>query len=300
VEEHCIRLSSPFIHAGTSFAVFYAARKLYDERVGFWSAVTYLGIPGTSFSSLLITTDVPLLFFWALALWSVVEMQTSKSLRWPVLLGVSLGLGLLSKYAMLYFLLGLAIAFLPSREGRTFLAGRQMLTSLAVAVAVFSPNLIWNITNGLATVRHTASNANWNSDRLFNFSHIFEFLGAQAGIIGPIAAGIFVVGLIRNGRAATISASDRLMLALSAPVIISRDAPGIHFKGECELGRASLCHAVHSGLRLGPARKLEKDTGSKHGLQRSSRVVSVRVGNEPRLGICDRAGKFCKEAAWMA
>jgi hypothetical protein len=95
-----------------------------------------------------------------------------------------------------------------------------MLTSLAVAVAVFSPNLIWNITNGLATVRHTASNANWNSDRLFNFSHIFEFLGAQAGIIGPMAAGIFVVGLIRNGRAATISAPDRLMLALSAPVII--------------------------------------------------------------------------------
>jgi 4-amino-4-deoxy-L-arabinose transferase-like glycosyltransferase len=220
MEEHCIRLSSPFIHAGTGFAVFYAARKLYDERVGFWSAVTYLSIPGTSFSSLLITTDVPLLFFWALALWSVVEMQTSKSPRWSVLLGVSLGLGLLSKYAMLYFLLGLAIAFLPSREGRAFLAGRQMLTSLTVAVAVFSPNLIWNITNGLATVRHTASNASWNPDRLFNFSHIFEFLGAQAGIIGPIAAGIFVIGLIRNGRSAGISAADRLMLALSAPVII--------------------------------------------------------------------------------
>jgi 4-amino-4-deoxy-L-arabinose transferase-like glycosyltransferase len=220
VEEHCIRLSSPFIHAGTSFAVFYAARKLYDERVGFWSATTYLSIPGTSFSSLLITTDVPLLFFWALALWAVVEMQTSKSLRWSVLLGVSLGLGLLSKYAMLYFLLGLAIAFLPTREGRLFLSGRQMLSGIAIAVAVFSPNIIWNITNGLATVRHTASNANWSSDRLFNFSHIFEFLGAQAGIIGPIAAGIFVLGAIRSTRSATITTSDRLMLALSAPVII--------------------------------------------------------------------------------
>ena len=220
VEEHCIRLSSPIIHAGTSFAVFFAARKLYDERVGLWSAVTYLSIPGTSFSSLLITTDVPLLFFWALALWSIVEMQTSKSLRWSVMFGVSVGLGLLSKYAMLYFLLGLAIAYMPWRQGRTFLAGRQILTGLAVAIAVFSPNVIWNISNGLATVRHTASNASWNSDRLFNFSHIFEFLGAQAGIIGPIAAGIFVVGFLRFGRTATINASDRLMLALSAPVII--------------------------------------------------------------------------------
>ena len=220
VEEPCIRLSSPFIHAGTSFAVFFAARKLYDERVGFWSAVTYLSIPGTSFSSLLITTDVPLLFFWSLALWSIVEMQTSKSPRWSVLLGVSLGLGLLSKYAMLYFLLGIAMAFLPTREGRLFLFGRQMLTGIAVALVVFAPNLVWNITNGLATVHHTASNANWSSDRLFNFSHIFEFLGAQAGIIGPIAAGILVLGAIRNGRSSTITTSDRLMLALSAPVIL--------------------------------------------------------------------------------
>jgi 4-amino-4-deoxy-L-arabinose transferase-like glycosyltransferase len=220
VDEYCIRLSSPFIHVGTAFAIFLAARKLYDERVGLWSAVTYLCIPGTSFSSLLITTDVPLLFFWAVALWSVVEMRTSKSPFWSVLFGVSLGFGLLSKYAMLYFLLGLAVAFLPSRDGRAFIAGRQMLTGLAVGIAVFSPNLIWNFTNGLATVRHTASNASWNWDRLFNFSHIFEFLGAQAGIIGPIAAGIFVVGLIRNSRSSTLTAPDRLMLALSAPVII--------------------------------------------------------------------------------
>ena len=113
-----------------------------------------------------------------------------------------------------------AMNALPSRDGRAFIAGRQMLTGLAVGIAVFSPNLIWNITNGLATVRHTASNASWNWDRLFNFSHIFEFLGAQAGIIGPIAAGIFVVGLISNSRASTLTASDRLMLALSAPVII--------------------------------------------------------------------------------
>lgn len=220
IEEYCIRLSSPFIHAGTSFFVFFAARRFYDTRVGIWSATTYLLIPGTSFSSLLVTTDVPLLFFWALALWSFAEMQSSKAMRWPILLGISIGFGLLSKYAMLYFVLGLAIAWLSSREGRKSLSGSQVMLSAAVAAAVFSPNLIWNLTNGLATVRHTASNANWNTDRLFNVGHIFEFLGAQAGIIGPIAAAIFIAGLVRAWRHWDFPAPDRLMLALSAPVII--------------------------------------------------------------------------------
>ena len=218
--EHCIRLFSPFIHAGTAFAVFAAATRLYDRRVGLWSAATYLLIPGTSFSSLLITTDVPLLFFWSLALWAMVEMQTSAKMRWPLLLGISIGFGLLSKYAMLYFLLGLALALLPFAEGRRQLFNRRFAIAAGTAALVFSPNVIWNVMNGLATVRHTASNANWNTDKLFNVGHIFEFLGAQAGIMGPVAAGIFVVGLVGAWRRKDFPAADRLMLALSAPIIL--------------------------------------------------------------------------------
>lgn len=218
--EYCIRLFSPLMHAATGFVLFLAASRLYDARVGFWSAITYWLIPGTSFSSLLITTDVPLLFFWALSLWAVAEMQASPSRRWPVLLGVSIGLGLLSKYAMLYVVLGLAIAFLPTRDGRRFILDKRFAIAGAVAALVFSPNIVWNISNSLATVRHTASNANWSAEQLFNIGNAFSFLGAQAGIIGPVAAGILIWGGVMAWRKWGLSGSDRLMLCLSVPIIL--------------------------------------------------------------------------------
>lgn len=219
VDEACVRISAPFFHAASSLFIFLAARALYDEKVGFWSAITYLLIPGTSFSSLLITTDVPLLCFWALALWALAEMRRSTEMKWAVLLGCAVGLGLLSKYAMLYFVLGLLLAFLPTAEGRALLASRPMAIAVSVAALIFSPNLIWNLTNSFATVRHTASNANWSASKLFNFGHIFEFLIAQAGIIGPIAAVLIIWGFVKSWREKDLNHPDTLMLTLSLPII---------------------------------------------------------------------------------
>ena len=217
--EACVRITSPFLHAMAATFIYFAARALYEERTAFWSAITYLLIPGTSFSSLLITTDVPLICFWTLALWAVAELRAEYSWRWAALLGAAIGLGLLSKYAMLYFVLGIALALLPTRDGISSLLDRRMWVSVAVAAAVFSPNVIWNLTHGFATLRHTASNANWGADRLFNVAHIFEFLGAQAGIMGPVAAGILVFGLWRAWKARSLAGPDLMMLTLSLPII---------------------------------------------------------------------------------
>ena len=49
-----------------------------------------------SFSSLLISTDVPLLLFWTLAFYGWIRMIESREMRFAVLIGASLGLGLLA------------------------------------------------------------------------------------------------------------------------------------------------------------------------------------------------------------
>ncbi len=217
--EACIRLASPLLHGATTIAVFFAGRSLYDARVGLWSAVTYAVMPGTSFSSLLITTDVPLLFFWALALAAFAELRRTTDMRWAVLLGAAIGFGLLAKYAMLYFLLGLGLALLPTRQGRALILSRAAAIAGLVALAVFAPNIVWNVVNSFATVGHTASNANWGAANLFNPMHAVNFLGAQIGIIGPFAAGIVVWGLVRGWREPKFDNPDTLLLSLSLPVI---------------------------------------------------------------------------------
>ena len=219
IGESCIRISAPFFHAATSIIIFLAAKALYDERTGVWSALTYLCIPGTSFSSLLITTDVPLLFFWSIALWALAELRNSPATKWALTLGVAVGFGLMTKYAMLYFVMGAAIALLPDKNGRRVIISQYGAIATVAALTVFAPNIVWNLSNSFATVRHTAANANWGSAHLFNFGHIFEFLGAQIGIIGPVAAGVICWGLVRNWRDKNFAHPDTLMLALSLPII---------------------------------------------------------------------------------
>src|SRR5437667_11984769 len=107
--EACIRAPAPILYFGTSLLVYALARQLYDAQVAFFAALSTALATGAVFSARIISTDVPLLFFWALALFAYVKLLSGAGARWALLLGVALGLGLLAKYAMIYFLLGVAL-----------------------------------------------------------------------------------------------------------------------------------------------------------------------------------------------
>jgi 4-amino-4-deoxy-L-arabinose transferase-like glycosyltransferase len=216
--EACIRAGAPLMHAATAFLIFFAAKALYDERVGLWSAIAYTLMPGTSFSALLITTDVPLLMFWTLALWALAELRNKASVTWAIVFGIAIGLGLLSKYAMLYFVLGVGLALAPTQIGRSLLLSRIGAIAALATLTVFAPNVIWNALNSFATVGHTAANANWNWAKLFNVSNTLGFIAAQFAIAGPIAGGIFAWGLVRSWRDKKWESADTLLLALTLPI----------------------------------------------------------------------------------
>ena len=119
VSEFCVRLPSPVLYTFTSLAVFWLGSRLYDPRTGFWSALAFATLPGVSLSAGIISTDVPLLFFWSLALIAFVHLVRPGSGWAPALaLGVALGLGLNAKYAMAYFVLCSIVYFLVTPRHR--------------------------------------------------------------------------------------------------------------------------------------------------------------------------------------
>src|SRR5947209_13952494 len=63
--EFAIRLSAPLLHAGTAILVYAIGARLYDRRIGLWSALAYASLPGASVSGLLLPTDAPVVVFWA-------------------------------------------------------------------------------------------------------------------------------------------------------------------------------------------------------------------------------------------
>ena len=87
--EACVRVASPLLHFATALIVYGIAETLYDERTAAWSALAYGLAPGVIFSARIISTDVPLLLFWAVALLAYVKQLQGLSWRWSITPAIS-------------------------------------------------------------------------------------------------------------------------------------------------------------------------------------------------------------------
>ncbi|MEC9342271.1 MAG: glycosyltransferase family 39 protein [Pseudomonadota bacterium] len=214
--EFCVRLMSPLMHSGTALAIYFLAARLFDKRTGFWSAIVYATLPAVTLSSTLASTDVPLVFFWSLALLAFLRFEETGKTGWAVLLGVMLGAGLMSKYAMVYFLLCAPIYALAVPERPHVLKRPAFWLALAIGGLLLVPNLVWNLQNGFATVGHTGENIGW--DGRLHFGRFAEFFGSQFGVMGPILFGIYLVAIFRLLREG-MNRQQLFLLCFSVPVL---------------------------------------------------------------------------------
>jgi 4-amino-4-deoxy-L-arabinose transferase-like glycosyltransferase len=217
--EACIRAGSPILHTVTAWFVYLAGRRLYDERAGFWAAIAFATLPGVSFSSGIISTDVPLLMCWTAALYAFVRLMDDPSGSWlpAVGLGTAIGLGLNAKYAMAYFIACAALFLVTTPVRRPLLRDPRLYGALAIAALLIAPNVVWNARNAFATLGHTADNANWGRS-LFHPAKMAEFFLAQFGVFGPV----FFAVLLWSGWQAwrtQRTEMDRLLLWFSLPIL---------------------------------------------------------------------------------
>lgn len=218
--EWSVRLAAPLFQLGAAIFIFLTARKLSDERAAFWAGLGWLTLPGVFLSAAVITTDGPLLFFWSAALYFFVLWTDEKGEQrtaCAAALGLSLGLGLLSKYAMLYFAPGAVLALLAAPERRRRIEFPAIAACASIALIVLAPNIIWNARNDFQTIAHTAANANWTQ----SFGHpeeLLTFLGDQFGVVGPVMLLLIITAAAASFR--TREANLRLLLAISVPALL--------------------------------------------------------------------------------
>jgi 4-amino-4-deoxy-L-arabinose transferase-like glycosyltransferase len=214
----CVRAPAPVFYFATSLIVYAIAQQLYDARVAFFAALSTALATGVVFSARIISTDVPLLFFWALALLAYVKLVAGGNGRWAVVLGVSLGLGLMAKYAMIYFVLGVGLAAWLDADARRLLARPAPWLALLIAVLIVAPNLVWNVHNGLTTFKHTGDNIKGGGLE-FNVWKGLEFILAQFLVFGPVVFAV-LLGAVGRIAAPQTERADRLMLAFAIPPLV--------------------------------------------------------------------------------
>ena len=155
----CVRLPAPVLHTVTAAVIFWIGQRFVTTAAGFWSAIAFATLPGVTLSSGIISTDVPLLLCWALALLAYMEMLGTNR-WWPAfLLGSAIGVGLNAKYAMAFFALSAAVHMTVTPSARRLLADPRLWTGLALGIFLILPNMAWNLSNKFATFAHTADNA---------------------------------------------------------------------------------------------------------------------------------------------
>lgn len=215
--EPWVRLGGPLLHAATATVLFVIGRKIYRPWTGTAAAALYLLMPGVALSSFVAATDAPLLFFLSLTLLAYVSLRDDPADLRPALgLGAALGLALLSKYAALYFLVGIALHLLLSAEARKVWTVRRGLAAGLTLAAVIAPNLIWNAAHQFATVSHTAANANVGG-ALFNPGEMLGFIGEQFGVFGPIPFGVLAGAGITLAVRRRLTGPDLLLACLTVP-----------------------------------------------------------------------------------
>ncbi|MGE5385183.1 MAG: glycosyltransferase family 39 protein [Betaproteobacteria bacterium] len=205
--------------AGLAWAV---ARRLFDDECAFWSAFAVLTLPMFSWLGLFVSTDALLTLFWMAAL--LAYLGALERDRWQdwLLLGALCGLGLMSKYTMVIWmfaaLLHLAIYHRPRlREVKPW-------AGAVLALAILSPNIIWNIVHDFPTLKHTAD-ITVNKRANGGLGALSEFLAAQWIAFGPILGSIFIALLV-TVRTTWRNERLRLLLWFSLPLwaIVSAQA----------------------------------------------------------------------------
>jgi 4-amino-4-deoxy-L-arabinose transferase-like glycosyltransferase len=79
---------------------------------------------------------------WVLAAYFVVRLLSTEDPRWWLGVGFAVGLGMMAKYSMLFFALGILLAFLATRA-RTYLRSKWLAFGIILALLIFLPNLLW-------------------------------------------------------------------------------------------------------------------------------------------------------------
>lgn len=168
------------------------------------------------------TIDSPFVFFWILGLavfWqALVKRPEDKPVTEWLVVGAVIGLGLLTKYTMAFFI-GSAFLLLLFSGKRFWLRTPYPYAALAMSLIIFSPVIYWNFQNDWVTVRHTAGQAHIAAGFMLSLRSFADFSGSQIGIVTPILFGLMCTAFWQ-ARAFRSDPAGRYLFWFTVPIVL--------------------------------------------------------------------------------
>lgn len=194
--EFTVRLFAPLCAFGTAYFCFLTGKLLFSARIALFFVVTLNAILIFNIGSVILTPDVPLLFFWTLSLYLFARIVTEGKGWYP--LGICLGLSMLSKYTAIFIPISIILFLILSKEHRFWFVRKEPYLAVILSLLAFSPVLIWNAMNEWASFAFQTSRRVGELGGI-SVRDFLAYLGSQIGVVSPLIYGAMVYALIKLG-----------------------------------------------------------------------------------------------------
>jgi hypothetical protein len=130
-------------------------------------------------------------FFWTLGSFWLVRFVKTTHYKYLIFIGITAGLGLLNKYTMLFWGVGLAISLLFHEKGSVY-KQKWIWLAGAISLLIFLPNLIWQSQHNWPVIGHLTGLYEVQLEE----SSRLDFLTSQFFGINPFNFPIWLGGLL--------------------------------------------------------------------------------------------------------
>lgn len=173
-----------------------SADRPHPATAGLWAIGSLSVTPLFGVGGFLATPDIPLVFFWTLTI-----ALTLRAVRDPthwnwVLVGLALGLGMISKYSMVILPMALFLVFTVTHHGRRLFKTPGPWIATGIAMLVCTPHSLWQLRHDFVSVffqlGHGLGAPGNTGQRIVNPDTFGHFLVGQAGVVSPILFLLFI------------------------------------------------------------------------------------------------------------
>ncbi len=179
-----VRLGAVIISAATSLVAYLLIVDVFKTaRLGFLMVLTLNLGPIFNIGSVIMTIDPLAMLFWSLTVYF--SYKALRNPHWWYLAGLSLGLGLLSKFVLIFLPVSILLYLLFVKKDRSCLRTKEPYLALLLSLLIYTPVLLWNQRNNWCYFNHMFFDhlASGKQLPLFRF---FEFSLSQLLIISPL------------------------------------------------------------------------------------------------------------------
>lgn len=162
------------------FVVYHTARSFQDEKTSLLITASLVLFPLYSYEfNRDLSHSILVVLMACSACFLYIKLLIKRKTIHYVLIGLSIGLGILSKYNYVFFLSALILASISSREGRQVIFDRRIFLAMLISLLVVLPHFTWLVKENFPSLHFALHKARIGEMKSGSFPKVLTIIGGS-------------------------------------------------------------------------------------------------------------------------